>query len=229
MPNLVLQLFSFFFPLLIVGMLVLGVYLRGKGKNRAIKDAILPSLKTALVPYVNSPPEDTELSATQWVLDPQLKPSINLKQLEITIQLTQRHVFFALLSNKLMGNQDFLVFEGTLEKGVGGMVIEIIPIREKKIIERNYKYLVELDDVNFGVSKKLDAAFMQKTDNVKQVRKVLGTRELLARLLRAEDYLLWLTVSKEAPHLKVIYKINDALNVDNACKLVMDLVARINP
>jgi len=229
MSDLILQLTSFFFPLVIVGMIVLGVYLRGRGKNRAIKNSVLPILKNSLTRYVRPPLEANKLSASHWVLETQPKPSTNLKQLDITIQLTQRQVFFALLSNKLMGNQDFINFEGTLEKGTGGLVIEIIPLMEKKIIEKNYNYLIELHDVNLGVSKRLDELFMIKSDNIKLARKILGVREILARLLKAEKYLLWLTISKEPPHLKAIYRINELLNVDNACKLTMELAARINP
>lgn len=229
MPNFVVQLFSFIFPLLIVGILVLGVYLRGRGKNRAIKENVLTNLKKSLSPYITSTLEESQLSANQWMLEPQPKPSTNLKQLEITIQLTQRQVFFALLSNKLMGSQDFIVFEGNLEKSIRGTVIEIIPTRENKIIEKNYKYLIEFEDVNLGVSKKLDNAYMQKTNNVKVARKILGVRDLLARFLKAEDYMLWLTVNKEAPHLKAIYRINDSLDIDNATKLFMDLASRIKP
>jgi len=229
MPDLLFQLISFFFPLMIFGLLVLGVYLRGRRINRNIKNAVLPGLRQSLKRYVDAPIEDNKLSASQWVLETQPKPSTTLKQLDVTIQLTQRQMFFALLSNRLMGNQDFIIFEGTLEKETIGLIIEIIPNREKKIIEKNYDYLVGLKEVNLGVSKRLDAAFLQKSDNIKLARKILGVREILARLLKTEEYLLWLTISKEPPHLRAIYRINDAFDVDNASKLTMELAARINP
>lgn len=228
MVNIIYQLFSFFFPLVIIGLLVLIVYLRGRTKNRTIKNTILPGLKKALTRYVDSPLEDTELNANQWVLDPRPKPSTGLKELEVSIQLTQRQVFFALLSNKLMGNQDFLIFEGTLAKGKGGLVVEIIPRKEQKIIEKNYKYLIELEDLNLGGSKKLEELFMQKGDNVKRARRIFGERELLTRLLKAEEYLLWLTISKDAPQLRAVYRINEAFNAENACRFTLDLAARIN-
>ncbi|MFQ5819124.1 MAG: hypothetical protein ACE5I5_03980 [Candidatus Heimdallarchaeota archaeon] len=229
MPDLLFQLISFFFPLMIFGLLVLGVFLRGRRVNRNIKNAVLPGLRQSLKRYVDAPIEDNKLSASQWVLETQPKRSTTLKQLDVTIQLTQRQMFFALLSNRLMGNQDFIIFEGTLEKETIGLVIEIIPNREKKIIEKNYDYLVGLKEVNLGVSKRLDAAFLQKSDNIKLARKILGVRELLVRLLKTEEYLLWLTISKEPPHLRAIYRINDAFDVDNASKLTMELAARINP
>ena len=229
MPDLFLQLISFFFPLAIVGLLVLGVYLRGRRVNRAIKNSVLPSLKNSLTPYVSSPLEETKLSVSQWMLEPQPKPSTRLKQLEISIQLTQRQVFFALLSNKLMGNQDFIIFEGTLEKRTAGFIVEIIPLRETKIIEKNYNYLVELEDMYVGVSKRLNEAFMLKSDNIKLARKILGERGILTRLVKAEKYLFWLTITKDTPHLRAIYRINDTLDVANATGLFLELASRLNP
>ena len=136
MVDILYQLFSFFFPLLIVGILILGVYLRGKGKNRAIKEAVLPNLKKVLKPYVTSPLEEDKMSANEWMFELQPKPSTNLSQLNVTIQLTQRQVFFALLSNRLLGNQDFLIFEGTFARGTRGFVLEIIPKKERFPIVR---------------------------------------------------------------------------------------------
>ncbi|MFQ6125387.1 MAG: hypothetical protein ACE5R6_12400 [Candidatus Heimdallarchaeota archaeon] len=228
MADLILQLISFFFPLMIFGLLILGVYLHGRRINRTIKNAVLPRLKQSLKRYVDASIKENKLSASQWVLETQPKPPTTLKQLDVTIQLTQRQMFFALLSNKLMGNQDFIIFEGTLKKQTAGLIVEIIPNREKKIIERNYDYLIGLKDVNLGISKRLDTAFLQKSDNIKLARKILSVREILARLLKSEEYLLWLTISKDPPHLRAIYRINDAFDVDNASKLTMELAARID-
>jgi len=226
MVDIIYQLFSFFFPLIIVGILILGVYLRGKSKNRAIKDAVLPNLKKVLKPYVTSPLDENQQSANEWAFELQPKPITNLSQLNVTIQLTQRQVFFALLSNRLLGNQDFLIFEGIFARGTRGFVLEIIPKKERKLIEKNYKYLVELEDLNLGGSKKLEEVFMQKGDNPNRARRILGDRDLLTRLLKAENELLWLTINKEAPHLRGVFRINDDLDVENASKFVLDLATR---
>lgn len=227
MVNIIVQMISFFFPLAIVGLLVLAVYIRGRGKNRAIKNTILPDVKKSLKRYVNAPVEDAEISSNEWMLETQPKHETGLKQLDIKIQLTQRQVFFALLSNKLLGSQDFLIFEGTLAKRVGGLVVEIIPKSEQKIIEKNYKYLIELDDLNLGRSKKLEETYMQKGDDVQRARKIFGDRELLTRLLKAEKYLLWLTINKDAPHLRAVFRLNEALSVENACRLTIDIASRV--
>ena len=168
------------------------------------------------------------MSGNEWMFELQPKPSTNLTQLNVTIQLTQRQVFFALLSNRLLGNQDFLIFEGTFARGIRGFVLEIIPKKERKLIEKNYKYLVELNDLNLGGSKKLDDAFMQKSDSVDRARRIFGERELLTRLLKAENDLLWFTINKETPHLRAVFRINDSFDVENASKFVFDLVTRFN-
>jgi hypothetical protein len=103
-----------------------------------------------------------------------------------------------------------------------------MPWKEKRLIEKNSKYLNNLELLQFN-NEKFDSALMVRANRRGPALEILGEKELFKTLYQTRDYLYWISIDfKEEPHLKVMVRWQKNVNMDKMKEVFVTLAQRIN-
>ncbi len=151
----------------------------------------------------------------------------DLKTFKTLVSLEERHLLVTFIFSLFSKPQDFVLFESNLPQRPP-VAIEIMPWKEKRLIEKNSEYLTNLELLEFR-NEKFDSALMVRANRRGPALEILGDKTLFKTLYQIRDYLYWISVDfKEEPHLKVMVRWQKKVNMDKMKEVFLTLAQRIN-
>ncbi|MFX0062937.1 MAG: hypothetical protein ACFFC7_12225 [Candidatus Hermodarchaeota archaeon] len=220
------DIITIFLPLILVISLTIIIWFIGRSMNKRmfmkidseIERVVIGDITTELEVEGSSPSTKVMIGA------PRLR---DLKTFKTLVSLEERHLLVTFIFSLFGKPQDFVLFESNLPQRPP-VAIEIMPWKEKRLIEKNSKYLTNLELLEFK-NEKFDSALMVRASRRGPALEILGDKMLFKTIYQIRNYLYWISVDfKEEPHLKVMVRWQKNVNMDKMKEVFLTLAQRIN-
>ncbi|MFX0091239.1 MAG: hypothetical protein ACFFBD_05700 [Candidatus Hodarchaeota archaeon] len=222
----IFEIISIFLPLIIVIGLTVVIWIIGGRINkrtlRSIEAELERVVKGRIVDSLDV--EGASAASMVFVGTPLIR---DLRSFKTVVSLEERHLLITFIFSLVSKPQDYVLFEANLPERPP-VAIEIMPWREKRLIEKNSKELTKLELLEFR-NEKFDEAFMVRASRRGAALEILGDKELFKTLYQSREFLYWISVDpKETPHLKVMGRWNKAVKLDKMAEIFLVLAKRTN-